>query len=394
MTERLYYKDAYLTEFDAAVTSCEADGKVYKAEFDRTAFYPEGGGQPCDLGEIFIAESTSSDVHAETGTVIRVLDVQEEDGHVVHTLDAPVAAGTQIHGKIDWERRFDHMQQHSGEHIVSGMICKAFNCDNVGFHMNEELVTIDYNTEITFNELLKIEKQANSYIWENHPVVITVPSAEELKTIEYRSKKELEGDVRIVSFPGADTCACCGLHVKLSGEIGIVKFTSVQKFKGGVRIELYCGGRAAHHLCVCHMQNKAVAQLLSAKDENTFEMAVKMQNELQETKQTLASFEENYYKAVAETYRDKGDVLLIHAPLRGDGVRRLADALSTACGGMAAVFAGENGEYKYAVIHKDHDISSFIKEMNQVLNGRGGGRNGFAQGSCAAAAEEIRKHFK
>ena len=214
-TKKLYYDDAFLREFVATVLSCEAEKKNFAVVLDCTAFYPEGGGQPADWGTLGEA---------------KVLDVHEKSGVIVHTCDKPLKVGEPVHGVIDWVRRFDHMQQHSGEHIVSGMLCADYHCDNVGFHMGAESVIIDYNAEISWEGVLEIEQRANRYIWENHPFVAVYPSAEELKTMEYRSKKELSGQVRITSFPGADCCACCGTHVALSGQVGLVKFTNWQKF--------------------------------------------------------------------------------------------------------------------------------------------------------------------
>ncbi len=235
-TEKLYYADPFLTEFDARVLACEAEKGGYAVVLDRTAFYPEGGGQPYDTGVLGGAE---------------VLDVHERAGVITHKCASPLPVGAAVHGKIDRARRFDHMQQHSGEHICSGLICARYGCDNVGFHMGAESVTIDFNADIPWEELLEIEAAANRYIYEDHAIDIQLHRGAELDAIDYRSKKPLEGDVRIVTFPGADCCACCGTHVVRSGQVGIVKFLSVQKFREGVRIELLCGGRAYRYLSAC-----------------------------------------------------------------------------------------------------------------------------------------------
>ena len=232
-TEKLYYADPFLTEFDARVLACEAEKGGYAVVLDRTAFYPEGGGQPYDTGVLGGAE---------------VSEVHEKAGVVTHKCAAPLPVGAAVHGKIDRARRFDHMQQHSGEHICSGLICARYGCDNVGFHMGAESVTIDFNADIPWEELLELEAAANRYIYEDHAIDIQLHRGAELDAIDYRSKKPLEGDVRIVTFPGADCCACCGTHVMRSGQVGIVKFLSVQKFREGVRIELLCGGRAYRYL--------------------------------------------------------------------------------------------------------------------------------------------------
>ena len=378
-TKKLYYDDAFLREFDAAVLSCEAEKKNFAVVLSATAFYPEGGGQPADLGVLGGA---------------KVLDVHEKDGVIIHTCDRALNVGETVHGVIDWARRFDHMQQHSGEHIVSGMLCSAYHCDNVGFHLGAESVIIDYNAEIPWEGVLEIEQRANRYLWENHPFVAVYPSAEELKTMEYRSKKELSGQVRITSFPGADCCACCGTHVSLSGQVGLVKFIGWQKFKDGVRLELLCGERAVRYLATNWEQNRAVGQFLSVKPDKTFAAVERLQKELLETKEKAAALESASFAAIAEEYAGKGSVVLVQGALQGDGARRLCDMVAAKCGGRCAVFAGTDRAYKYAVIHAGQDIAPLIKSMNAALRGRGGGRDGFAQGSVSATEAEIRAFFE
>ena len=378
-TKKLYYDDAFLREFDAAVLSCEAEKKNFAVVLSETAFYPEGGGQPADLGVLGGA---------------KVLDVHEKAGVIVHTCDKPLTVGETVHGALDWARRFDHMQQHSGEHIVSGMLCSAYHCDNVGFHLGAESVIIDYNAEIPWEGVLEIEQRANRYLWENHPFVAVYPSPDELKTMEYRSKKELSGQVRITSFPGADCCACCGTHVSLSGQVGLVKFIGWQKFKDGVRLELLCGERALRYLATSWEQNRAVGQFLSVKPDKTFAAVERLQKELLETKEKAAALESASFAAIADEYAGKGSVVLVQGALQGDGARRLCDMVAAKCGGRCAVFAGTDGAYKYAVIHAGQDIAPLIKSMNAALRGRGGGRDGFAQGSVSATEAEIRAFFE
>ena len=377
-TTKLYYEDAYLREFDAAVLSCREEQGRYLVVLDRTAFYPEGGGQPAD--------------HGVLGGVA-VTDVQERDGVVCHTCAGPLAVGSTVHGILDWQRRFDHMQQHSGEHIVSGMLCSAFHCDNVGFHMGADTVTIDYNADISWEQVLEIERRANRYIWENHPIHIWYPSPEELAALPYRSKKALEGPVRLTEFPGADLCACCGTHVAASGQVGLVKFIGWQKFRDGVRLELLCGQRALDHLSACWEQSRQIGQALSVKPEASFAAVERMQSELLAARERAAGLEAQVFAHTAAEYAGKGDTVLITAPLEGDGVRRLCDAVAQTCGGRCAVFSGTDGTYRYALIHAGQDIRPLVKDMNDALHGRGGGRDGFAQGSAACTAEEIRAFF-
>ena len=377
-TIKLYYEDAFLRKFDATVLSCQQGKNGWTVVLDGTAFYPEGGGQPAD--------------HGILGGV-NVLDVHEKDGVITHTCDGPLTVGQTVHGAIDWARRFDHMQQHSGEHIVSGMLCSTFHCDNVGFHLGADTVIIDYNADITWEDVLAIEDRANRYIWADHPLQITWPSAEELKELPYRSKKELSGDVRIVAFPEADMCACCGTHVQRSGQVGLVKFLSCQKFRGGVRLELVCGKRAADYLSACWEQSLHIGQALSVKPVAASAAVERLQKELNETRQRCAELEEESFRRIAEENRGKGDLLLVEGPMSSDAVRKLSDAVSAVCGGRCAVFSGEGTSYKYAIIHPGQDIRELVKSLNAALHGRGGGRDGFAQGSVQSDEAAIRAFF-
>ncbi len=378
-TVKLYYENAYTQDFTAVVQSCEAVKNGFAVTLDRTAFYPEGGGQPADHGTLGEA---------------RVLDVHEKDGVVTHLCDRALSVGAEVGGRIDWARRFDHMQQHSGEHIISGLLCSTFHCDNVGFHMGADVVTIDYNAPITWEQALEVERRANAYIWADHPIRIWYPSAEELAALPYRSKKELTGAVRITEFPGADRCACCGTHVSSSGQVGLLKLLSCQKFRDGVRLELLCGQRALDCLAAGWEQARQIGQALSVKPQSAFAAVSRLQEELLSLKEKAARLEEADFAHVAAQYRGAGSVLHIAEPLDGDDARRLCDAIAKAAGGRCAVFAGQDGDYRYAVIESGGDLRQFIKDMNTALHGRGGGRDGFAQGSAACTAEEVRAFFQ
>ena len=379
-TEKLYYADPFLKEFTATVLDCQAGKNGYTVTLDRTAFYPEGGGQPADHGTLDGAAVT---------------DVHEKNGVIFHNVDRAVEIGKTVSGFIDWARRFDHMQQHSGEHICSGLICGRYGCDNVGFHMGTDIVTIDFNADIPWEELLEIEGQANRYIQEDHPIDIQFHRGAELDAIDYRSKKPLEGDVRIVAFPGADCCACCGTHVLRSGQVGLVKFLSVQKFREGVRIELLCGQRALDYLSRTWEQAKTIGQHLSVKPMDAAAAVERLEGELSALKMRCAGLEEAVFAGIAAEQAGKGNVLLFQPPMKPDSVRKLADAVSKACGGLAAVFAGEGSHYAYALGRADgQDISAAVKALNGALHGRGGGRNGFAQGSVEAAQSAIEAFFK
>ena len=378
-TEKLYYTDPFLTTFTAKVLSCEAGKGGYLVTLDRTAFYPEGGGQPADHGTL---------------GGIAVTDVHEKDGVVIHTVEKAEEIGENVTGRIDWARRFDHMQQHSGEHILSGILCHNYHCDNVGFHLGADTVTIDYNTDISWEEALAAEYQANQVIWADAPVEITYPSPAELEQLDYRSKKALTGKVRIVTFPEADCCACCGTHVLRAGQVGIIKVLSCQKFRSGVRMEILCGERAWRYLSGTYDQAHAVGQHLSVKPLEAAAAVERLTEELTAAKARMAELEGEVFSHKAHEYCGKGNVVLVEPPLRPDGVRRLADAVARECGGLAAVFAGEDGRYNYALVRADGaDIAPLVKSMNAALTGRGGGRSGFAQGSVQADADTIHAFF-
>lgn len=380
MTEKLYEQDAFLTKFEGTVLSCVQGKKGFDVVLDRTAFYPEGGGQPWD-----------------TGTLggVRVLEVHSREGEIVHTCGRPLEAGSTVTGEIDWDRRFDLMQQHSGEHIVSGLAHALWGCENVGFHMGAEVVTIDLSLPLDPEQLAQLEAEANRYIYQDVPVEITCPSPEELEHIQYRSKKELTGQVRIVTFPGADCCACCGTHVRSAGQVGLVKLLSAQKFREGVRIELVCGGRALGYLSRVLEQNARVSHLLSAKVFETGAAVERLLAENEALKSRLASLEESRFAALAREYAGAGDVVLFEDGLSSDSLRRLCDAVLHSCGGRCACLSGDDGSgYKYAVGQAGGNLRDFVRELNQALGGRGGGKPDFVQGSVRAPRSEIQSFFQ
>ena len=380
-TEKLYERDAYLRRFSATVLDCAPARGGFAVVLDRTAFYPEGGGQPGDRGTL---------------GGVAVTDTRITDEVVTHLCAGPLEVGSSVAGEIDWARRFDHMQQHSGEHIVSGLICAAKGCNNVGFHLGAESVIIDFDAPLTPAELAEIEAEANAVIWENRPFLVTYPDPEALAALEYRSKKELHGRVRIVECPGADRCACCGTHVRAAGELGLVRLTGMKPFRAGVRIELLAGRRAYEWTVAMTEQNSRVSALLSAKPAETAAAVERMQRELGDTQYRLVGLENRLFAAKAAQWAGQGDALLFEEAMQPDALRRLCEAVGTAAGGRCAVFAGDDGGgWKYAVRLPDAgELKAFVGAMNAALSGRGGGRDGMAQGSVAAKRREIEAYFK
>lgn len=371
-TKKLYYEDPFMTEFTAAVVSCEETEKGYAVVLDQTAFYPEGGGQSCDLGALGEA---------------RVLDVQERGKKVVHLCDQPLS-GT-VKGVIDWERRFDLMQQHTGEHILSGVICKKYGANNVGFHIGAESVTIDFDVMIPSEDLADLENTANRAIWENVPVVCEYPTAAQLEKLPYRSKKALDGAVRIVSVPGYDCCACCGTHLQTAGQVGLIKILSVVKFHQGVRMEILCGKRAFAHYQRVWEQNKQVSAAFSAKPLETGAAALRMNEALFAEKFRATGLQKKLMDIVAQSYANCGDVIHFAEDLEPAQVRELADKIAAACGGTAAVFCGNS----FCLVSHHGDVKELGQKLTAAFHGRGGGRDGVFQGSLVASTKEILDFF-
>lgn len=375
-TGQLYYAQPYQREFDAQVLSCERVEGGYAVCCDATAFFPEGGGQACDLGTLGQA---------------KVLDVQIVGERIVHLCDAPLT-GT-VHGKIDWDRRFDLMQQHSGEHLISGLVFRQFGYHNVGFHMGAELITIDFDGPLDMETLSRIEQEANEAIWADLPSEVFCPDPETLKTLSYRSKKALSGQVRLVRFPGMDLCACCGTHVARTGEIGIIKLLSCVRFHEGVRIEMLCGRRAYRYLCAEHEQNKQVSGLLSAKPLQTAQEVQRTLDELGRLKYRLTGLQDELFRHIAEGCAEKQQAVIFAEKLDAEGVRRLCNACMESCSGVCAVFSGEEGSYKYCIGQSGGDVRTLVKQLNEQLCGRGGGKPPMAQGSVSATKQELTAFF-
>ncbi|MBQ3216953.1 MAG: alanyl-tRNA editing protein [Oscillospiraceae bacterium] len=378
-TKKLFYEDAYAREARASVLACDECKGGWAVTLDQTVFYPTGGGQPCDLGTLDSAE---------------VLDVSEKDGQIIHLCSAPLQVGSTVSCKIDWDRRFSLMQQHSGEHLVSGIVHSRFGYDNVGFHMGSDMITIDFSGELTAQQLREVELAANEVIWQDLGSSIFFPDAQRLSELPYRSKKELTGAVRLVKFGEIDLCACCGLHVARTGEIGLIKLFSVTRFHAGSRVELLCGKRALEHLNLLCDQNREVSALLSAKPVATAPAVERIKKELADTAFRMVALENQLFTFKATALENAGNVLLFEDELSSEALRRLADAVLQVCGGRCAVFSGTEGNYKYAIGQKDADLRGFCKTLNSQLCGRGGGKPNFVQGSVTATKAQIEAFFR
>ena len=375
--KKLYYDSAYIRTFEAKVLSCAEGKKGYEVVLDQTAFFPEGSGQPYDTGVL---------------GGVPVTAVHEKNGEIIHYTDAPLTVGETVTGEIDWERRFRNMQGHSGEHLVSGLIHAKYGYDNVGFHMGSEEITIDLNGLLEWEELLEIEKRANRIIWENRKVYAGFPSAEELEKIDYRSKKELSGEIRIVRIPGGDTCACCGTHVKTTGEIGLVKFLSMIHYKGGVRISLLCGEKAVMDYEKKRDELQKISVLLSAKAGKTADAVDKMKNELMMTQAKLSEMSRKFMKIEADQLKDGNDkICWLRDGYDMTELRHFVNfALEEKKGKIVlALSESVNGGFSYVLGSQSEDMRALSKELNGELSGRGGGSSQMAQGTFFAKKEEL-----
>ena len=378
-TRKLYYEDSHMQRFTATVLSCTDIGKGFEVILDATAFYPEGGGQAAD-----------------TGTLggVRVIDTRERGEAVVHLCDGPLEAGTQVEGVIDYDLRFPRMQQHSGEHIVSGILFRRYGWQNKGFHMGTDTITVDVEGVVPPEDLASIEAEANAAVWANLPVKTWYPSPEELPTIPYRSKKALTGPVRIVEFPGWDICACCGTHAKATGEIGLIKLYSSIGFRGGSRIEMACGEQALWLLNTAFEQNRQVSQAFSAQIQETGAAARRMNDTLAQLKYRMVGLERRIFASIADSCAGRGDVVHFEAHLDSTAVRELADAIAETCGGAACVFSGsDESGYGFCLVTRSGDLRSLGKDMTKALNGRGGGKPNCQQGRVQASRAEIEAFF-
>ena len=373
-TRKLYYENSNLREFSAVVTGCTQTEGGYLVTLDATAFYPEGGGQACDLGMLGDA---------------RVLDVQEQGGAVVHLCDRPLEPGRTIRGKLDWQRRLDLMQQHSGEHILSGLIHAQFGYHNVGFHVGKDVMEVDFDGPLDAQELAQLEQEANEAIWMDLPVLCGIPGPQELETLSYRSKKALSWPVRIVHIPGFDRCACCGVHVTHTGQIGLIKVISCIKFHQGVRLELVCGKRAYDYLCRVQEQNRQISQLLSAKPLETAPAVRRLSDQLAGEKLRSAALEKQLFRSIAENYVNCADAVHFAEGLSPAAVRELADAIVQRCSGTVAVFSADGDKHNFCLLRKDGDVKALGDALCRELAGRGGGKPGSYQGSLTATREEI-----
>lgn len=381
MTEKLYYIDSHVFKFTARVTACVEDKGGFRIALDKTAFFPEGGGQLADTGRI---------------GALCVRDVHERDGEVWHYTDAPLPVGGEYECELDREQRLRRMQNHSGEHIVSGIVHALFGADNVGFHMGEECMTIDFNAELSWEQLETVERRANETVRADLPVLARFPDASELETLEYRSKLDLTENVRIVEIPGVDCCACCAPHVARTGEIGLIKLLDSVRHRGGVRISLVCGMDALDTVRDMQQNVTAAGRLLSAKRSETAAAVQRLIAHEQTLKERIGALGMAYARLLADGEKAReGNICVFDSILDEAALRELANLLRDKCTGYAAVFSGDDERgYRYIIASRSVDLRAAAKEINFAIGGRGGGKSEMIEGRAAKPRAEIRRYVE
>ena len=380
MTRKLYYEDSHIKHFTATVVSCEQGKEHYEVVLDQTAFFPGGGGQLPDTGAMNMA---------------RVVGARERDEDVVHYVTAPMTVGSVVECRLNWNQRLRRMQNHSGEHVLSGIIHSKFGYENVGFHMGDDFITVDYSGELNAGQVYDIERECNLAIAANAPIICRFPAQAELDAMEYRSKKELKGAVRIVNVQGYDTCACCAPHVYTTGQIGMIKIYSWARHRGGTRLTMLCGMDALDDYNARCANISSISGLLSAKPMEVSRAVARLWQEHEDLKYKMNGL----YKKIVESKlaaleESEGNLVVFEEDLDMDNLRELINAAKEKCGGIAAGFIGnDEAGYRYILGSESVDLRANGKAINAAIKGKGGGQKEMIQGTASATAEEIKAYF-
>lgn len=389
MTEQLYYQDSYIKDFEAVVLSCIPNGNHFEAVLDRTAFFPEGGGQCADTGVLHIENRE-----------IQVFDVQERNGEIIHFIDKEILPGQTVIGELDFQERFSKMQQHTGEHIISGIVHRRFGYENVGFHLGKEEVTMDYDGPLTPEELRSIEYEANQVVAENREIRAYFPGTEELEKIPYRSKKELQGKIRIVEIQDCDICACCAPHVKTTGNVGLIKITNAIRYKGGMRLWITCGMRALEDYNQKEASVVQISNMLSAKQQEVTDAVKRLIEEIQQLKEKAAKMQERLVMGYLESEKvvlkenPNANLLLFEKELDAMAMRNFVNAGMELTKGVCGAFVGDEKQGFRYVLGSSGDIREIGKKLNAAFQGKGGGKPPMIQGSLVGEEEKIREFLE
>ena len=380
MTKKLYYQDSYIRTFEALVKACTFVEKGVEVILDQTAFFPESGGQYGDQGSL---------------NNLEVLNVYERNKEIIHLLKEPLEVGAKVVGELDWKSRHLKMQQHSAEHIVSGLVKDRFGYDNVGFHLGTEDSTLDFNGEITPEQLRELEWCANEFVVANLDIIERYPRAEEIEQLVFRSKIELDEGLRIIVIPGVDQCACCAPQLKRTGEIGLIKLTNIQRHKGGVRITMLCGVRALMDYSKKEKSVKGISQLLSVKEDEVEEGVQGLKEEVESWKKKNIEMANHLIEYKVKEISEDGEICLFEYELKGDGPRHLMNAVLEQGGKICAVFYPDHKEgFRYTIGSKTIDVRPIGEELNEAFHGRGGGKANMIQGTVKGEETQIREWLR
>lgn len=383
--EKLFYEDTHILDFEAIVTDCipteKNDG--YFIILNRTAFFPEEGGQPADTGTI----------NGEP-----VLDVSIQNDVIYHLIKKALDIGQTVLGHVDWNRRFDFMQQHSGEHIISGLLHQKYGFTNVGFHLGLTEVTLDFDGVIDYEQLQEIEAMANHIVWQNLPVKAYFPTREELASLKYRSKIEIEGAIRIIEIPGVDICACCAPHVEKTGEIGLIKITGLQNHRGGVRINILCGERALMDYTRKQTSVAEISVLLSANSERVTEAVKKLTDDIEELKNVgnlLANQLLQLQLASLPSPEDCKNTWFFVELDNPIAIRNAVNEMTLKYSGYCAIFNGNDTRgYSFVIGSRTLDCRHLAVQLREKLGSKGGGSAPMIQGNIPASKSDIDFFFR
>lgn len=380
MTEKLFDFDGYLLSFDSRVLSCTEIESGYAVVLAATAFAPEGGGQRSDIGRLGGAA---------------VSDVRILDGIITHIIDAPLAVGEIVHGEVDRERRIRHLQNHTGEHIVSGLLHSHYGYNNVGFHLGSEDVTLDIDGALDEDMLRGIERAANEVVTANLAVRAEYPGPAVLKSLSYRAKLDLTENVRVVTIEGVDACACCAPHVTRTGEIGMIKLISAMRYKGGTRIHMKCGFDALDEFNAEYARAVAISNRLSLPREAIAEGVDKLWEDLAAANFRIVGLKRELIALKADAAKQTdGNLVFIEKDMDAGDLRMLVSAAADKAGGVCAAFSEDGkGCYSFVAMVRDEDFEAWRKTFCDKLNARGGGRAPFLQGKANCTEGRIREFF-
>ncbi|MBR5995847.1 MAG: alanyl-tRNA editing protein [Eubacteriaceae bacterium] len=384
LTERLYEEDSHIREFSAVVREVRDSVKGgYDILLDKTAFFPGGGGQDPD-------EGTLDDIFIDRAFM--------EGEEIWHHSFAKLKPGQTVSGRIDWDKRFSRMQNHSGEHILSGLIHNRYGYENVGFHMGEAFMEIDFSGVIPDDDIRVLEDAANDAVCSNVPVSASFPGDEELAVLDYRSKKDLEGQkIRIVRVTGIDACACCAPHVAFTGEIGVIRIIGTFPKGSGTRLHVICGLKAFNYLRDRNNEFSAIARSFSTAQEEAYNSVIRLKDENEELKRgvsRLSALLAEKLTAEMTDITEKNAVLFVPKAMGMPQARDVAVFGAARYSGVCAVFCGSDREgWRYVIASGHIDLKAAADDINSAINGHGGGKSDVIQGTCSLSETKLRRYF-